>query len=1160
MRLNDHPQTALHTHLIPEHTPRSTPIPGPLLSQSHYNTYEHSSNHGNDGNHDKGTFIPTYETALHSVRTFGRGTVGETMPISTNFSCRNNSQPDFRPYSSNNNSSVYLHSSSKSHNGSVNNLRYISSSPGHHIPPPRFDNDVSSKHSMTTDDDNSSSASFRQRPRQASKASLVPSPLGGGASSYPGTKSQHINSNSISSSTALSNFSSLSSAEKNNTAISSDMGINSSTNAKGKAPSQLRVRHLERDSSYAGYLTKFSSRTFFSRKQWKRRYFILDQKSLHCFKSSDPQHPLLETITLSAETIICVTDIFAGKRYCLQISCPGEKNWYVLADTASEMSGWLRELKGTVQRVRNLQLDSRPETLYSDSSEVSEMSSASLAVRVPQVPTIPSQYEFVSGQLKHLPSSTAVSSSSFSTSLPSRHVQQSSYQSQHQQHLSPYQGHTSLNPPPRSITPKPSTPTPGSAPRRPQDTQGYSYGAVSQSQGQPEMTRRRNGSLSAGQAAPDYASFGSVMERAETMAAAQRDNNSSSWSIPTKLERPGSSFGAYATIPRSKRESTMSSMSSMSDMSTAPTSHRVSVVAERPTDPVTLPQRNAQRLTGSFTRPMSPISHSSSSRPMSPNLGRTSPRSSLVISPPPRSVHRPASVSIRHSTQILPPPQIMTAGLSSSRSSIITSPLSSNPPTSSLPATPDTKPSSGHGSLSRITSIRHQQQEPGLNRQSVINIGLAKVGSSGTSTMGSLQERVQRNSSRTSVMRSPITTSGVAVKLGIEPSVSNRPLSPAPSLASAPTQPLPEPPRAGSNSPSMLSSSSGSSHQASTSLSPSTTDGNRQAHGATTTRHHEPDLPLPNRSKARPRSQSQEDPQLSAKLGDIQLSRRSTTPSPRLNPIVSSTPMSTSTPTSSLTSTSASHSTAETNNHPQHSSGSNHQKHMSLPIQNAYVLPAPPTRQTPARPLNQRPSGSSSALRPISTMLSNVPSLGGGVARRSSSGTNASKGPHTPSRDSILSPSERLSSLILLPPEPTTAVPLPPPEAAAANQSTSSQGQGGNHLHGLPAPPTSALPKKPVEKNVVQEIKIKQVGFDMILEEEEEEEEEYDDEEGEGEGEFVRRLQFEELEAVKELTETDAEQDSGLNTPTTPRRPEYYATKESKVVEYIFPSESNRHF
>ncbi|KAI8605644.1 hypothetical protein EDD21DRAFT_349819 [Dissophora ornata] len=349
---------------------------------------------------------------------------------------------------------------------------------------------------MTTDDDVSSSASFRQRPRKLSKAGSISSPLSGQS---PFSTLKNGSSN------ALSAFSFLSLSEKNNTTPIT-------TDVNGKPASQLRVRHLEQDSSYAGYLTKFSSRTFFSRKQWKRRYFILHERSLYCFKSSDPQHPLLETLMLSPEAIICVTDIFSGKRYCLQISCPGEKSWYVLSDTASEMSGWLKELKNTVQRTRSNQLDGRPGTQYSDSSEISDMSGTSLAMRVPSVPIIPSQYEFMTRESRSLPGT-------LSSSLPSRqsYIQQSSFAPQQHQHLDPYQGQvTSLNPPPRPITPKPSTPTPGPGPQRLHGAQQtHQYGALSQQPPQqPETRRRRNSSLSNGQTASDYASFGTAMERA----------------------------------------------------------------------------------------------------------------------------------------------------------------------------------------------------------------------------------------------------------------------------------------------------------------------------------------------------------------------------------------------------------------------------------------------------------------------------------------------------------------------------------------------------------------------------------------------------------------------------------------------------------------------
>ncbi|KAI7828094.1 hypothetical protein BC939DRAFT_444522 [Gamsiella multidivaricata] len=956
---------------------------------------------------------------------------------------------------------------------------------------------------MTTDDETSSAASFRQRPRKLSKAGSVPSPLGD-TSSFSSIRDGTSNT--------LSAFSFLSSGEKG-TSSANVPDVN------GVSPSQLRVRHLERDSAYAGYLTKFSSRTFFSRKQWKRRYFILHEQSLYCFKSSDPQHPLLESLVLSPEAIICVTDIFSGKRYCLQISCPGEKSWYVLADTASEMSGWLKELKNTVHRVRNLQTDGQG-TIYSGFSEITETSGTSATARVPSVPAIPSQYGHMHRDSRFMAGALSA------TSMPPLHGQTSSY-SQHQD-IDFYQGQvTSLNPPPRSITPKPSTPTPGSGPQRPQgSSQGHSYGTSAPEQPQqflqPEIKRRRNSSLSSGQHVSDYASFGSVMERADAMADAQKGVPSSSWTIPAKSERSDIN---YATIPRSKRESTISTMTGMSNMSSFPNNHRTSMISEQSEYTVSLPHRSVQKQAGISPRPMSPVS----SRPLSPSLTRSSPRSSLVISPPPRSVHRPASVSIRHSTQILPPPQILTAGLPSQQP-LPSSPFTSNPPTSSLPATPESGgDQSANGSLSRITSIRHQR-DPGLNRHSMISVVSTSAKSVGGT--GSIQERVQRSSSRTNAMRSGLpSTGGPPLKPATATDLlgMNRPLSPTPSLASAPTLPLPEPPR--TSSPSKAGSSPRSvSSSSSSSSATQPTEASRRL--SSIPHHHEPDLPIPNRSKARIRSQSQEAALISAKLGDLQLSRRATTPSPRLSAVL----------TSSKENTSAGSGEENGKSSSKGSKGSSaHSRQLSLPIHAMYVLPAPPIGQAPvqppasassSRPLLQRPSGSSSALRPISSSMNNVASLGGGIARKSSTSNSASGS----KRDSTLN--TRLSALISLPPGPTTAVPLPPKAS-------------------LPAPPTSALPKKPTSANTSNTKSgpaNAQTGFGAILEEEEDDEE--DDDEDDGDEEYVSRLQFEELEAARAAAEQGLDPDSNVTTPTTAAPREYYATKESKVVEYIFPSES----
>ncbi|KAI1302853.1 hypothetical protein EDD11_005457 [Mortierella claussenii] len=1305
-------QRTLPTRHLPtlDQSPRSTPIPGsfalqqdrssPVLSSTDLKPYQHQQHYPQKTASDK-------HYRLLGIQS------GEVMPVTTTptapstdttlenndiFPGNSNSSSNSRSYIIHNNSSnpnnrndQFYYNASKSttaRNNSSHSARYLHHQHAIHS---SDNNSITHSHSnslnnsrsrdaflhnngadplMTTDDDTSSTASFRQRSRKLSKAGSVPSPLGGeGGGGAGGASSISVNKNNSSS------FSFLSSSDKSHPANSaSHSGV---MDLSIKIPSQLRVRHLEQRSSYAGYLTKFSSRTFFSRKQWKRRYFILSEKSLYCFKSSDPQHPLLESIELSPEAIICVTDVFSGKRYCLQISCPEQKSWYVLADSASEMSGWLKELKNTVQRTRTSAqlLEARLGMYhYSDESEISDMSGTSTALNArrgggggsPSVPTIPSQYDNTTTRSLPLTlSGRQDMQSSYASSL-----QQQQQQQQPQQHLDVYQSPmTSLNPPPRSITPKPSTPTPGSGPqqRAVGDAPIHSHRAShvpstqTQQQQQPSsepMRRRRNSSLSAGQPVSDYASFGTMMQRAEAMEDAQRESSSSSWSKPTKTDR-SEATGTYATLPRSKRESTMSTISTMSAQSaqsaqssllpSAPLNYsRTSVMTDRMDSTTAPPQRNYQRVTSTVqgSRPTSPAS----ARPLSPSLSRISPRSSLVISPPPRSVHRPTSVSIRHSTQILPPPQIATVGLPSQVSSSTSnsnntsnnSPITSNPPTSSLPATPD---ASGNyqqdnpGSLSRITSIRHQRETTGLHRHSTLGVS----SSGGTGSTKSLQERVQRSSSRTglvrTIMASPSSSSPLSTLSGkpvapMDLMGLSRPLSPTPSLASAPTLPLPEPPRAGSVSPSKSASGSASSTTAAIATatasssahhpfsSPSSSEPLRRI--SSIPRHHEPELPIPNRSKARVRSQSQEAALITARLGEAPLSRRATTPSPRLG-AVATTIKTNKDRQSMIVLDSASsmhgktgedgsiHTAAHRNQNS--SSGSREQHHsrqLSLPIHTMYILPAPPTGQAPSHPLSsttgssstsspssrhlmQRSSGSSTALRPISSAMHNVASLGGGVARRPSathsaatttsaaaasvaSTTSTTLGP-SPKRDSVMS--TRLSALISLPPGPTTAVPLPPRKSA------------------LPAPPTSALPQKPMDAN---DGKSKEggkksgkgrrtnarVGFNMILEEEEEEqdssreedegdegededeeegeedeendsrvdEEKVDEEDEEDEEDYVVQLQFEELEAARAATEQDQDPDSTVTTPTTVTRPEYYATKERAVVEYIFPSES----
>ncbi|ORZ04054.1 hypothetical protein BCR41DRAFT_207039 [Lobosporangium transversale] len=1120
MQLHSHPRT----HLTLDYSPRSTPIPGSFSQQDYIldnsntsvanNISDNSNIYNNNSNRiincsssarltvvdeknklpeiSSSSAMPSTPSGLGIKSTSQINLLDNDITSNSNINNKNNSTI----INCNNNNDHFYYSASKTiaAGNNSNHLRFHQhrlDNSSNTVPSHRHNHSHSSQSyrqdiastrdaflsnsdlSMITDDDASSTASFHQRPRKVSKAGSMPSPLSGALSSFSPNK--NISTNALStlsffppsggkSSTTHNNNSTSTSNSNNN--INNSIVSNSNSNStimdtNSKSLSQLRVRHLEQYSTYAGYLTKFSSRTFFSRKQWKRRYFILSEKSLYCFKSSDPQHSVLESIELSSEAIICVTDMFAGKRYCLQISAPGEKAWYVLADTASEMSGWLKELKNAVQRFRNKQSEGGHGAHFSDMSEVSDMSGTSTVIRMTPTSALANQYDYMASTTRSLPATLP-------SSAPGRQGHHPSVYSQlpHQQ-VDNYQGQSiSLNPPPRSISPKPSTSTSGTDPQRTaggaplhgyKASQGQSTElARSQQPQQPETRRRRNSSLSSGQPVTDYASFGTVMQQAEAMAEEQKESPSSSWSMPTKTVRSLDRLDTnYATLPRAKRESTMPTQPTLVS---APLSHRASMVMEQSdgsiSQSVTL--RNVQRVNvTNQQRPASPTT----SRPLSPSMSRTSPRNSLVISPPPRSIHRPISVSMRHSTQILPPPQIVTAGLPSQSQYVSTptnsSPLRSNPPTASLPPTPGPSGEQNNSTpLARITSVRHQRDPRiGLYRHSVINVG-SNAGAGSLGNGDSIQGHVQRSSSRASLLRSGFSSRslGSADLIGL-----NRPLSPTPSLSSAPTLPLPDPPGPISTSPNKSTASVSTSSP--TAVTTSSTEPFRR--NSTVPRHHEPELPIPNRSKARVRAQSQEAALLAAELGNLQLSRRATSPSPRLAAISTSNRDRQSMIVVGESGRSNGNDKGNgSGNNNVNSNNSNsqggHSRQMSLPIHTMYALPAPPAGQAPthplsstpsgsppssSRPLLQRPSGSGVALRPISSVMNNVASLGGGIARRPST-TNATAAATASKRELALA--SRLSALIALPPGPTTTVPLPPKGA-------------------LPAPPTTALPKKPSE-------------------------------------------------------------------------------------------------
>ncbi|KAI1300389.1 hypothetical protein EDD11_006213 [Mortierella claussenii] len=810
---------------------------------------------------------------------------------------------------------------------------------------------------LTTDDDSSSTASrpfHPQRPRRSSRAGSVPSPLGSFLSngSTPALSKQisHVTdtANDIHRRAESGNDTSSKNNNSSNTAI-----ITTATHGSLTSPAftgttlQLRVRHLEHGASYSGYLTKFSSRTFFSRKQWKRRYFILHHTSLHCFKSSDPQHTLLESLNLCADTIICVTDMFSGKRYCLQITTPGEKNWYVLADTAAEMSGWLRELKGTVLRFRGQSLDSRPGTHYSDSSEMSDLSSSSVAMTdgAPAMPPFPSQYD----TFTHI---------NRSPSPPPPHPPHPP------QPLDLYH-FSNISATPRSGTPKP---TAGS-----------------------DSLRRHNSSMlssSSGHALAEYASFGTIMEQADALPL--ESDSHSSLSVNDRYKR-GSAIPEFPLDAYSVSIKSCASNESGSNSSNNSNGRRVSVVIDRPEVMITLPRRSSQRLMGSPSRPMSPVS----SRPMSPN--RNSPRSSLVVSPPPRSVHRPTSVSVRHSTQVLPS-QLTDAGFGRSLS-----------PT------------------------------PGGQSSELLQSSLSwMISNRGSVMAGSTQDRSFRSPSRPSIVTG----------------YHSRPMSPT--FSSAPTSPLPEPPRP--ESPA---------HHLKYSLSMSS-NGSSSQRIAIVPRHHDPEQLLKHSaSKSRSRSKSQE-LILSARMSDMPVAQRASTPSPRLGAIE--------------TSSSSSHALLPTP--PLSPSGSKmysdslFSKHLSLLHNSNLILPPPPMGQQPEPPTSSSNVSTPTSSRPTS-LLYHKHSLSNSSLR--SVGSSSSIGSHSTTsfggaihrkhsnRDSSSMLSARLSTLTPIPLGSATSVPLPPQTALPPIPMS------------IPTPPTSAPPAPPSDAKNGEDAQGNMLVLDMAV-------------------------------------------------------------------------------
>ncbi|ORZ06698.1 hypothetical protein BCR42DRAFT_427024 [Absidia repens] len=99
-----------------------------------------------------------------------------------------------------------------------------------------------------------------------------------------------------------------------------------------------------------GYLTKHLPPVFSFTKNRKRRYVILADRFLYCFKTDSPTNKFREFIELGPDTQAFVSDHISNVNFCIEIRKPGSDGatWFLQADDADGMKIWLERIKKTI--------------------------------------------------------------------------------------------------------------------------------------------------------------------------------------------------------------------------------------------------------------------------------------------------------------------------------------------------------------------------------------------------------------------------------------------------------------------------------------------------------------------------------------------------------------------------------------------------------------------------------------------------------------------------------------------------------------------------------------------------------------------------------------------------------------------------------------------
>ena len=113
----------------------------------------------------------------------------------------------------------------------------------------------------------------------------------------------------------------------------------------------VSVKFAFENSINSDWLHKYEQPTKFGfGRSWKRRLFILVDRTVFIFKSTKATNPAREHFQLTEDTFVFVTEEFK-KGYIIELRKPLSK-WYIRCDSVTQMRSWLESMKKIVACIK----------------------------------------------------------------------------------------------------------------------------------------------------------------------------------------------------------------------------------------------------------------------------------------------------------------------------------------------------------------------------------------------------------------------------------------------------------------------------------------------------------------------------------------------------------------------------------------------------------------------------------------------------------------------------------------------------------------------------------------------------------------------------------------------------------------------------------------